>query len=113
MSGLATHIGRHPPGAMYTLAAEMEADIDCQCARCGSSILTEHCEYCEDGYEGHDCGEDCCACLYPEDNVPCQYCDGTGIWHTCASSSEWCQANPLPGRETVKRGQLEWFLVRR
>jgi hypothetical protein len=33
-----------------------------------------------DGYIGHDCGEDCCACLHPEDNVMCSTCDGEGGW---------------------------------
>lgn len=39
-----------------------------------------HCESCIDGFVGHDCGEDCCPCLYPEDNVKCQICDGEGGW---------------------------------
>lgn len=102
-----THIGPHPLPEMYR--ADME--IDCQCARCGSSCDGGQCEECEDGLDGHDCGEDCCCCLYPEENVVCQYCDGTGVWHRCLSSREWCEANPLPGRENVRRGQIEWFTV--
>lgn len=31
-------------------------------------------------YTSHDCGEDSCCCLYPEDNVPCDTCDGKGYW---------------------------------
>jgi hypothetical protein len=27
------------------------------------------------------------------------------------SSPEWCEANPLPGREKVKRGELEWYTI--
>ncbi len=27
----------------------------------------------------------------------------------CMSSEEFCNANPLPGRKHIKRGQLEWF----
>lgn len=102
------YIGEHPTDEMYRTGLE----LDVSCARCGSSVATEHCDYCEDGYDGHDCGEDCCMCLHPEENVICQYCRGSGVWHTCLSSPEWCEANPAPGREDVKRGQLEWFTIR-
>jgi hypothetical protein len=37
------------------------------CSNCGGS-----------GYSHHDCGEDCCACLQPEDNVVCDWCEGKG-----------------------------------
>lgn len=102
-----TFIGDHPPDSFYRAGVE----IDCQCARCGSSIDSERCEFCEDGFYGHDCGEDCCPCLHPEENVPCVYCGGTAVWHRCMSSPEWCGANPLPGRERVQRGTVEWFTV--
>jgi hypothetical protein len=98
-------IADSPPPEMYQAGLE----IDCQCARCGSSMDTERCTECDDGFDGHDCGDDCCCCLYPEENVTCQYCDGKGIWWTCLSSPEFCQANPLPGRENVPRGKVEWF----
>lgn len=100
-------IANEPPPEIYKLGCE----IDCQCARCGSSVYSEHCDQCEDGFDGHECGEDCCMCRYPEDNVPCQYCDGTGFWRRCMSSPEWCEANPLPGRENISRGLIEWFTV--
>ena len=32
------------------------------------------------GLNGHDCGEDTCCCAYPEENMPCQICDGQGGW---------------------------------
>lgn len=96
-----------PSDAMYSSGME----IDCQCARCGSSIANEDCGECDDGFDGHDCGEDCCCCLYPEDNMPCQYCRGTGRHLFCISSAEWCDANPLPGREEIERGKIEWFTV--
>lgn len=48
------HIGDRPTPAMY----ETGMDIDCQCARCGSTVHSERCEYCEDGFSGHDCGEE-------------------------------------------------------
>lgn len=98
-------IADRPTQEMYATGLE----IDCQCARCGSSADGGSCPECEDGFDGHDCGEDCCACLNPEENVPCQYCDGTGVWHRCMSSPEWCEANPLPDRENVKRGAIEWY----
>lgn len=86
---------------------------DCQCARCGSSCHWEECYECGgDGLDGHECGEDCCMCLYPDDNVCCDLCNGCGGEggeDVCLSSPAWCEANPLPGREHVKRGAIEWY----
>jgi hypothetical protein len=99
-------IAEHPTAEMYKSGKE----IDCQCARCGSSAGSEECAECGgEGLDGHDCGDDCCCCLHPEDNVPCQYCRGNGVYHFCLSSAEWCEANPLPGREEVPRGKIEWY----
>lgn len=103
-----THIGSRPCDEMYDTGLA----IDCQCARCGSSVHEDLCDECEDGFDGHDCGEDCCMCRYPDENVPCQHCGGTGVWRICLSSSEWCNANPLPGREAVERGEIEWFTIK-
>ena len=37
------------------------------------------CENCGgEGVTSHDCGEDCCCCEDPEDNVACDCCDGEG-----------------------------------
>ena len=41
-----------------------------ECWMCGGDI-----------YVDHDCGEDTCCCLYPEDNVVCDICDGAGGWY--------------------------------
>lgn len=82
---------------------------DCQCARCGSSMGWEDCGNCYEGYTGHDCGEDCCMCEYPIDNVPCGVCSGYEGWNFCCSSPEWCEANPIKGRESIERGKVEWF----
>jgi len=30
---------------------------------------------------GHDCGEDVCACLHPDENMRCQTCNGRGGWN--------------------------------
>lgn len=97
-----TIIGPHPPQDGH--------NWECQCARCGSSVLFEDCTNCGgSGLRGHDCIDDTCCCLDPEENVECDVCDGQGGWYTCLSSREFCNANPLPGRENVKRGQIEWF----
>ena len=80
------------------------------CARCGSTVYFEDCWQCAgEGTDGHDCGEDCCCCLRPEDNVRCDACGGEGGHWECISDGEWCQANPLDGREDVERGRIEWF----
>lgn len=73
------------------------------CARCGSSMTWVDCWNCEDGYSHHDCGEDTCCCLYPEDNVTCDICRGRGGWWVCLSSENWCQDNPMPGYEDIAR----------
>jgi hypothetical protein len=33
-----------------------------------------------EGVSHHECGEDTCCCLNPEDNVICDICDGKGGW---------------------------------
>src|ERR1041385_316790 len=87
------------------------SEEECCCARCGSDVTFEDCYNCEDGYSYHDCGEDCCCCIDPEPNVLCDICRGRGGWSVCISSPEWCEANPLPGREGIERGKVEWFDV--
>jgi len=85
-------------------------DWDCHCARCGSSLMFDDCDYCGgSGFTGHDCGEDCCACADPEDNVECQICGGHGTISHCLSAPEWCEAHPLSGREEIESGMPEWF----
>lgn len=87
---------------------------DCQCARCGSSLTWDACEACDgEGVSGHDCGEDCCCCMDPEDNVRCDFCRGTGGFYHCLSSHAWCAANPMPLREQVEGGTPEWFACAR
>lgn len=59
------------------------------CPRCSKDKLCceigwVDCWECDgEGVSGHDCGEDCCCCLYPEDNVTCNICDGDGGWWEC------------------------------
>lgn len=86
-------------------------DYECQCARCGSSCEYVRCEMCGgEGLDGHDCGEDICCCLHPEDNVDCDTCKGHGGWYQCLSTAAFCEGNPSPGRAHIKRGQIEWYL---
>ena len=83
-----------------------DGEEDCQCARCGSSCDWLSCPECFNGYTGHDCGEDACSCLHPEDNVVCGYCDGAGgAWH-CLSSPAFCRSHPMLGREHIESTAL-------
>ena len=81
---------------------------DCQCARCGSGTYWRECEECEDGYVWDDWGDD----VIPDRILrKCEWCQGHSgdLW--CLSSKEWCEANPLEGREAVDRGQIEWLVA--
>lgn len=53
------------------------------CEEHGEEMIWARCGNCEEGCTGHDCGEDCCACLYPENNVPCDICEGEGGFFLC------------------------------
>ena len=91
---------------MTTMTAATERS-EPSCARCGGDAEWFGCETCGgEGVDGHDCGEDTCCCLDPEENQTCDVCLGRGGWWRCANSPEWCQANPLPGQEAVERGVL-------
>lgn len=63
------------------------------CPRCSKDgpccqIEWVHCDQCEDGYDGHDCGEDCCACACPEENLVCQVCYGKCGWWICGGNCD-------------------------
>lgn len=102
-------IAEHPPKEWYRKGVE----IDCQCARCGSSCVRVECEEC--GGEGSHFGEELGDPLWYDDDeiVTCFTCRGEGGWHWCCSGSEWCNANPIKGRENVERGKIEWFTIER
>jgi hypothetical protein len=75
-----------------------------QCARCGSSMSVEDCEWCPaTGWYA--------TATWGEFDPGCEKCHGTGITRWCLSSAEWCEANPLPGRENVERHTVEWIDV--
>ena len=77
------------------------------CARCGGSVESVACYYCGGaGFSHHDCGEDTCACLHPEDNVTCAECGGSRYSAHCTNTPDWCEAHPLPGREHVTSTSL-------
>lgn len=80
---------------------------EAMCARCGGSVDWLRCPNCGGaGLSHHDCGEDSCCCLDPEDNVDCNWCGGTGgSWH-CLNTPEWCKARPLAGREHIESTAL-------
>jgi len=55
-----------------------------KCPRCKCCEADFYkCENCVEGYVGHDCGDDTCCCLDPEDNVICDACYGKGFWLIC------------------------------
>lgn len=53
------------------------------CKKCGSNLIWHECENCEDGFVGHECGEDVCCYLDPLPNVKCDECRGDGGWWVC------------------------------
>lgn len=55
-----------------------------ECSACGNDAQWIACESCDDGLVGHDCGEDTCACVDPQENVRCGVCDGDSGWFSCA-----------------------------
>jgi hypothetical protein len=54
------------------------------CEKCGYEKSWRDCYNCDEGFSSHDCGEDSCCCLEPEDNVECDICNGKGGWLACA-----------------------------
>lgn len=57
------------------------------CDVCGCDMEWEDCDRCgAEGYDHHDCGEDVCCCLHPDNNVLCDQCDGKGGWWYCPNA---------------------------
>ena len=63
----------------------LEANDKTLCPRCKCcEMVWEECWNCGgEGTDGHDCGEDCCCCADPEDNVRCDICNGKGGYMIC------------------------------
>jgi len=71
--------GYVPPDENPLLADPVET-----CEKCGTERQWFECWQCgSEGVSGHDCGEDCCCCLHPEDNMRCDICNGKGGWMRC------------------------------
>jgi DnaJ-class molecular chaperone len=70
------------------------------CARCGSSASFVDCWQCGgEGFVERNIGDDVMEELI---DVRCGECRGTGgRWH-CISTPEYCQANPIAGREAIE-----------
>lgn len=77
------------------------------CARCGSSCEFVTCWYCGGDPEalGSTCIDDLChggECIHGESGfIRCDWCRGEGGSYHCVSSPEWCEANPMQGREQI------------
>lgn len=84
-------------------------------ARCGSSLDWDSCDVCGgDGITGPgELHEEDPLWYDPDDFEPCSQCGGQACWPQCLSSEEWCNANPLEGRETIERNTPEWFVTGR
>ena len=64
------------------MAAEELAEDECD--KCGDIKWPVICWQCGgDGFSYHDCGEDVCCCVRPEDNVWCDICGGKGHFPVC------------------------------
>lgn len=82
---------------------------DLRCARCGGDAEFFECDDC--GGEG----ETAPGALYEMDPLwydedatePCSLCHGRRGWWRCCNSGDWCDAHPLPGRESVASNTLE------
>lgn len=95
---------------LYTrlaFAAEGGPDDDRPCPTCNESLEWVVCQVCDgDGVFGHDCGEDNCPCLEPEDNVACYQCGGDGGWWICPNSH--CSETVVTGTpDLVLAGHVE------
>jgi hypothetical protein len=65
------------------------------CRICGAELEHVECETCGgEGYgdEFHDCGEDCCACIYPEPGM-CPDCNGKGFYLMCPNAPHEMQTD--------------------
>lgn len=81
----------------------------CPTCRC-CELVPEDCDACGgEGVLGHECGEDTCCCLDPEENVPCDYCFGRGWFWVCVGGCEGEKSHRLTAaiREAPPRPEGE------
>lgn len=78
-------------------------ELGVACPKCGSSMMWEDCDQCDEGYSHHDCGEDTCCCLDPYDNVTCDTCGGTGGIYVCVSCETRVPTNELKEKVVVRK----------
>ena len=52
------------------------------------------CPDCNGESSWHDCGEDCCPCLYKRPNFYCDQCGGSGYVSTCSDPVELPEYEP-------------------
>lgn len=74
------------------------------CARCGSSVGWNPCGNCDDGIVERPTFDD-----YAERDpkiVSCDWCSGAGGSYHCLSSRDYCEANPIQGREHIESTAL-------
>ena len=84
------------PAAMYE-QTEAETLPEVHCGRCGSAVVWVECGFCK----GDGCYE-----AVSGGYVDCHACAGEGGWWMCSQPEDWCQANPMPGRDDVARGNI-------
>lgn len=66
------------------LTHDYRQDFPPACKECATELDWEECWDCVgEGVTHHECGDDTCACLIPEDNVICQTCSGENGWYRC------------------------------
>lgn len=88
----------------YAVKYDGREEEEVQCARCGSSAGWVVCWDCG-GLGGHDVDDP----DWDADEVweTCETCHGKTGEHHCLSSPEWCEAHPLPGRESIESTALK------
>lgn len=65
------------------MTKQTRCSVSSYCEKCGTDLDRTSCWQCfgEGGF--HDCGEDCCPCLEPDLNEPCDECGGEGFIDFC------------------------------
>jgi len=78
-----------------------EGFFDPICPVCGEVVAIEICWYCHGDGGFHDCGEDCCCCLDPEDDLNewCPECEGHGEYSVCPNAANHPDAVATEGEE--------------